>query len=76
VSVPLRTQPPFVSSSSSPTPVGFNYLLTYLDEDMLVGRAQGNGGTFIFSREVEEGQQPAAGGAGAVEVQGEEVLVM
>ncbi len=56
--------------------MGFNYLLTYLDEDMLVGRAQGNGGTFIFSREVEEGQQPAAGGAGAVEVQGEEVLVM
>jgi hypothetical protein len=26
------------------------------DEDMLIGRAQGNGGTFIFTREVEEGQ--------------------
>jgi hypothetical protein len=52
--------------------VGFNYLLTYLDQDMLIGRAQGNGGTFIFSREVEaEEQQQQAGGEVV-----EDVLVM
>lgn len=30
--------------------VGANYLLTYLDEDMLIGRASGTAGTFIFTR--------------------------
>ncbi|GFR39645.1 hypothetical protein Agub_g111 [Astrephomene gubernaculifera] len=30
------------------------YLLTYLDEDMLIGRAVGLGGTFVFLREREE----------------------
>ncbi len=28
-----------------------SYLLTYLDQDMLIGRAVGLGGTFIFVRE-------------------------
>ncbi len=30
-----------------------SYLLTFLDEDMLIGRAIGLGGTFIFVREEE-----------------------
>lgn len=38
--------------------VGAPYLLTYLDTDMLIGRASGTAGTFIFSREQ---QQPSAG---------------
>lgn len=29
---------------------GANYLLTYLDDDMLIGRASGTAGTFIFTR--------------------------
>jgi hypothetical protein len=48
--VPLSTRLPGASSGSA-APVGINYLLTYLDEDMLIGRAQGSGGTFIFVRE-------------------------
>ena len=39
LSVPLRTRPPFLSSGR-PSPVGFNYCLTYLDEELLIGRAQ------------------------------------
>lgn len=31
--------------------VGSEYLLTYLDEDMLIGRQTGSGGTFIFEKE-------------------------
>eukprot|EP00879_Flechtneria_rotunda_P014136 GHRR01014768.1.p1 GENE.GHRR01014768.1~~GHRR01014768.1.p1 ORF type:complete len:294 (+),score=42.18 GHRR01014768.1:240-1121(+) len=33
--------------------VGANYLLTYLDDDMLIGRATGTAGTFIFTRTSE-----------------------
>ncbi|KAL4419383.1 hypothetical protein ABPG77_002910 [Micractinium sp. CCAP 211/92] len=51
--VPLTTRVPG-SSSDQQRPVGLNYMLTHLDEDMLIGRAQGNGGVFIFTREVEE----------------------
>ncbi len=29
---------------------GSEYLLTYVDEDMLVGSQTGTGGTFIFNR--------------------------
>lgn len=32
--------------------VGAGYLLTYLDEDMLIGRASGTAGTFIFTRDL------------------------
>jgi hypothetical protein len=35
--------------------VGAGYLLTYLDEEVLIGRAQGPGGSFIFLRQREEG---------------------
>eukprot|EP00775_Hariotina_reticulata_P013356 gene13356-13484_t len=34
--------------------VGANYLLTYLDEDLLVGRASGTAGSFIFTRASED----------------------
>ena len=34
-----------------------NYLLTFIDDSMLIGRATGTGGTFIFQRELEP--QPA-----------------
>lgn len=51
--VPLTTRVPGASSDQQ-RPVGLNYMLTHLDEDMLIGRAQGNGGVFIFTREVEE----------------------
>ncbi|KAL4439780.1 hypothetical protein ABPG75_002781 [Micractinium tetrahymenae] len=51
--VPLTTRVPGASSSQQ-APVGLNYMLTHLDEDMLIGRAQGNGGVFIFTREFEE----------------------
>jgi hypothetical protein len=30
--------------------VGANYILTYLDDDMLIGRASGLAGSFVFSR--------------------------
>lgn len=73
VRVPFLPRPTFLSSSS-PGPVGLNYLLTYLDEDTLIGRAQGNGGTFIFSKEVPEDEgQGVAQGAGGGE---EEDLIM
>jgi hypothetical protein len=42
------------TSSSSKTPAGLNYNITYLDEDMFIGRAGGNGGTFIFVRDQNE----------------------
>ena len=29
---------------------GAGYILTFLDQDMLIGRASGSAGTFIFSR--------------------------
>ncbi len=37
---------------SSPISGGGNYQLSYLDEDMLIGRATALGGSFIFTREV------------------------
>lgn len=48
--IPLSTRLPNVDSARTQV-VGINYLLTYLDKEMLVGRAQGSGGTFIFVRE-------------------------
>ncbi|KAK9803260.1 hypothetical protein WJX72_001611 [[Myrmecia] bisecta] len=52
VTVPLRRQ----GRDSSPTSGRFgrgagDYLLTFLDEEMLVGRAEGSAGTFIFVRD-------------------------
>ena len=55
-----------MSSSSSAGPVGTNYLLTYLDQDLLIGRAQG---TFIFSREAEEEDRGESGQQQAVQEQ-------
>jgi hypothetical protein len=51
--VPLTTRVPGTSSSSR-IPAGLNYNITYLDEDMFIGRAGGNGGTFIFVRDQNE----------------------
>jgi hypothetical protein len=51
--IPLTTRVPGTSSSSK-TPAGLNYNITYLDEDMFIGRAGGNGGTFIFVRDQNE----------------------
>jgi len=34
--------------------VGAGYLLTYLDEAVLIGRAQQPGGSFIFVRDTRE----------------------
>ena len=31
--------------------VGSEYLLTFLDEEILIGRQTGSGGTFIFERD-------------------------
>ncbi|GMH33003.1 hypothetical protein BSKO_00837 [Bryopsis sp. KO-2023] len=45
-SIPLNRETPFFPSARE----GGNYLLTYLDEDMLIGRASGTGGAFIFNR--------------------------
>lgn len=48
--LPLTTRVPGTSSSSK-MPAGLNYNITYLDEEMFIGRAGGNGGIFIFVRE-------------------------
>lgn len=45
-SIPLNRDSPFFPSARE----GGNYLLTYLDDDMLIGRASGTGGAFIFNR--------------------------
>lgn len=53
INIPLTTPSGLLgqnASSSSGRGVG-SYMLTYLDDDMLIGRAQGSGGTFIFVRE-------------------------
>ena len=46
--LPLQTRLPHASSRSMQVGAG-EYLLTYLDDDMLIGRAEQ--GVFIFSRE-------------------------
>lgn len=48
--LPLNTRLPGTTSNTR-RPVGLNYSITYLDEDLFIGRAQGNGGTFIFVRD-------------------------
>ncbi|KAL2642782.1 hypothetical protein R1flu_010369 [Riccia fluitans] len=50
IRVPLVRPPLPGAQRSSRVPIGLRYYLTYLDHDMLVGRALGNGGIFIFSR--------------------------
>ena len=46
--LPLQTRPPGATSRSMPVGGG-EYLLTYLDADLLIGRAEQ--GVFIFSRD-------------------------
>jgi hypothetical protein len=46
--VPLRGQGPMAEGG------GACYQLTYLDPTMLVGRASGSGGSFIFERAVQD----------------------
>ena len=51
VAVPLRTNLPTALQEQTDrlaSNVGSEYLLTFLDEDMLVGRQTGTGGVFIF----------------------------
>ena len=47
--LPLNTRP-LDSSTSQRRGVAGYYLLSYLDKDVLVGRQQAGGGTFIFAR--------------------------
>lgn len=47
--VPLRS----TRGTESPRVTGASYLLSYLDEDMLIGRAVATGGSFVFTRDVE-----------------------
>jgi hypothetical protein len=53
--IPFRSAGQIASAATgggnSPIAGGGNYQLTYLDEDMLIGRATALGGVFIFSRE-------------------------
>ncbi|PRW33218.1 putative plastid-lipid-associated chloroplastic isoform X2 [Chlorella sorokiniana] len=61
VRVPLVSRLPGTASNQQ-RPRGINYMLTFLDEDMLIGRAQGNGGSFIFTRDTEwEAEHGSAG---------------
>lgn len=51
--VPLQGQLPTALQDSArgiTKNVGAEYLLTYLDDDTLIGRQTGPGGTFIFER--------------------------
>ncbi len=51
VAIPLRANlPPALQEQTErlASSVGSEYLLTFLDEDMLVGRQTGPGGVFIF----------------------------
>lgn len=51
--VPLRAGLPAVFQSASTSlerSFGSEYLLTYLDEDTLIGSQTGTGGIFIFAR--------------------------
>lgn len=58
--VPLRGSGP--AAGPSPAASGFaTYLLTYLDEDMLIGRAVGSGGSFVFTRQAEAAQRSQHG---------------
>ncbi|BBN03461.1 hypothetical protein MPTK1_2g23650 [Marchantia polymorpha subsp. ruderalis] len=50
IRVPLVRPPRPGGETTTSVPIGLRYYLTYLDRDMLVGRALGNGGIFIFSR--------------------------
>ena len=47
--VQLRT-PGNSSSEALRQSFGSDYLFTYLDQDMLIGRQTGSGGVFIFQR--------------------------
>jgi len=48
LAIPLVT-PSALSSGSASQAVG-QYMLSYLDDDTLIGRSQVGGGTFIFRR--------------------------
>lgn len=50
--VPLTTRLPGTAPTAR-LPTGLNYSVTFLDEDLFIGRAGGNGGTFIFQRRQE-----------------------
>ena len=49
VRVPLPT-PSNTASGIAQEQAAGRYMLSYLDEDMLVGRAQAGSGTFIFKK--------------------------
>jgi hypothetical protein len=51
--IPFRSAQQVASLAAARRNVAAGYLLTYLDQDLLIGRAIGLGGTFIFTREAE-----------------------
>ena len=54
LSVPLRPELPTALQSASASlerNFGSDYLLTFLDDEMLIGRQTAAGGSFIFLRE-------------------------
>lgn len=50
--LPLTTRPPRLAAETRAA--GSSYEITYLDEDMLIGKAQASGGVFIFTRSKDE----------------------
>lgn len=54
VRVPFRSAQQLSNAATARQSIAANYLLTYLDEDMLIGRATGLQGSFIFMRETED----------------------
>lgn len=50
VRLPLPTPSNLISSRGNRTPSAGRYMLTYMDEDTLIGRAQTGAGVFIFQR--------------------------
>jgi hypothetical protein len=57
----LRLSAPLPTPSRLSSSGGFGYLLTYLDEEVLVGRAQGSGGVFVFTRDAPASAAAPAG---------------
>ena len=53
VSIPLRSELPALREAADRTSRSFgsDYLLSFLDKEMLVGRQTGSGGTFVFVRD-------------------------
>eukprot|EP00798_Chlamydomonas_sp_ICE-L_P011599 gene11599-34303_t len=51
--LPISTPQQIVAALGGPSQVSAGYLVTYLDEDMLIGRATGLGGTYLFKGRID-----------------------